>query len=342
MKVAAIHDNADGFGKPSGCGWYRIVMPLDELRRHGHDVTYSWDQPETPSDWPLIVAQRMDKPEALKTWRRFRAHSRLIYEIDDDIWGVTKANWMAYRVYSQLANQDVVEHSIAIANAVTVTTEPLAEVVKKFNERVYVIPNFIPGELLSWKRDEPREVFVRSKPVRKVVIGWRGGASHALDVGVIAKPVRHVLQRNPQARLHIIGTDFRPTIGVDADFTNWVPVDASLDFYRTLTGIDIGLAPLFGVGFDDSKSNIAALEYAALGIPCIATYSPAYSDFIEDGRTGYLIKRKSDWAKRIAELVNDHDAREEMGAAARERAAAWTIEENWARWLAVYKELVNG
>lgn len=341
MRVHGVHDDADGHGSPSGCGWYRICMPFDELNRQGHEMTYAAGKPQVPEGCQVIVGQRFDNPDVLRFWRRLRMKGRLVYEIDDDVWHVPRANWQAYRTYNWEHSRDAVETAAGIADIVTVTTEPLAEILRKFNPEVRVVPNVIPGALLSWKHDEP--VFTKNglKDVRRVMIGWRGGSSHALDVQVIATPVRNVLRKNPQARLHIIGTDFRPTIGVDADFTNWVPVNADLDYYRTLTGIDIGLAPLYGIEFDRSKSAIAAMEYAALGIPCIASYSEAYREFIRDGETGYLIRRKSDWAKRISELVNDHEAREAMGAAARERVAALTVESEWPNWLRVYKELAR-
>jgi hypothetical protein len=341
IRVHGVHDNADGKGTPSGCGFYRIVLPFDELGRHGHQVSYAAGEPKIPDGCQVIVGQRFDNPDVLKFWRRLRARVRTVYEIDDDIWHVPRANWLAFKTYNWDHSRDAVETAAAMADIVTVTTEPLAEILRKFNPEVRVVPNVIPGALLDWKHDDPNLIKVAGKDARQVRIGWRGGASHALDVQMIATPVRNVLRKNPQSRLHVIGTDFRPTFGVDADYTDWVPVKPDLEFYKTLTGIDVGLAPLYGIEFDRSKSPIAAMEYAAFGIPTIASYSEAYRDFIVDGKTGYLIRRKSDWAKRISELVNDHEAREAMGAAAKERVRAWTVESEWPNWLNVYKELVR-
>ena len=78
-----------------------------------------------------------------------------------------------------------------------------------------------------------------------------------------------------------------------------------------------------------------------MGTPTIATDSEPYRDFVEDGVTGYLIRHRSDWPKRLRELVNDADARAEMGANARKRAEEWTIESGYRRWEAVYKELTG-
>jgi glycosyltransferase involved in cell wall biosynthesis len=332
MRIHGIHDNADGKGTASACGWFRVIQPLQALRDlGGHQVTYENGRPADPRGCDIIVGQRFDQPEVLREWRRYRVHSRLVYEIDDNIWEIPRANWMAWRTYHKEMHRDAVETAAGVSDIVTVTTEPLAEVLRKFNPEVRVIPNFIPQKLLSWPRPERTDV---------VRIGWRGGASHALDVQSIAAPMRAVLRRNPQARLHIVGTDFRKTVGMPADFTNWIPVWPRHDeFYRAIAPFDLAVVPLYGLEFDQSKSNIPVLEYAALGIPSVASDMTPYRDFIVNGKTGYLVRSRQDWVKRVTELVNDHQAREEMGAAARERAAAWTIEGNWHRWQDVYREL---
>lgn len=318
-------------------------MPFDALSRHGWDVSYGAGEPANPEQYRIIVGQRLDKPDALRRWRRWRAHSRLVYEIDDDLWHVPVTNWMAHPTFERPEVVDTVETAAMLANVVTVTTEPLAEIMRKFNPEVRVIPNYIPGALLSWNRPRPR-VWQRKKgrEISRVVIGWRGGASHSLDVQIIAQPVRNVLAGNPRAELHMVGDDFRPSIEAPANrmrHTRWIQVSASLNYYRSLLDFDIGLAPLAGLRFDQSKSNLAALEMAALGIPVLASDCEPYRNFVQDGKTGYLIRKPSEWGRRLQELINDDAARAEMGAAAREVARDWTIESGWRQWAAVYEEL---
>src|SRR5262249_9716660 len=164
MRVYAMHDN-------SGCGFYRIRLPMEQLAAHGHDVHLEIGSkvvPSEASEWPLIVGQRVDKHAALPAWRRFRARSKLVYETDDDVFNVERTNWQAYGVYSRSDVQDAVAHAAEVANLVTVTCEPLAEVMRRYNPNVVVLPNFIPG----WVCDLGRTPTVRP------VVGWIGGASH--------------------------------------------------------------------------------------------------------------------------------------------------------------------
>ena len=320
-------------GGPSGCGWYRIVQPLDELGRHGWRTGYAAGTPPGVSEsYRVLVAQRMDKQAALPDWRRLRARHRLVYEIDDDIFSIERVNWGAYRAYSRGEAQDAVMHAAQVADVVTVTTEPLAAVMREKTGRadVQVLPNCIPDGLLALEPYRDRRHFV---------VGWTGGASHAADIAMIADPVREFVEAHKRATLHLVGTDFRKTVGCRAGFSSWVPSDASLDYYRLL-GFDVALAPLTGTRFDQSKSNIKALEAFGLGIPVLASDAEPYRGTVIDGVNGYLCRTPADWARRLRELFHDQEARAAMGAKAREMAAAHTIGANWQRWAQVYQELM--
>lgn len=322
MRVFGFHDD-------SGCGWYRVRLPLAELGKHGHDTQWQcgWDERARGAD--VIIGQRMDKPHALPTWRRLAATSRLVYEIDDDVFNVEPVNWMAHRVYSKPVPRDTVAHGAEVADMVTVTTEPLAEVMRQYNDNVVVLPNHIPDGLLEMRR--PRR--------DRVTVGWAGGASHGLDMAMVAGPVRRFLDRNKHVDLHLIGTDYRETIRRPARFTAW---DSDAFGYYANIDFDIGLAPLVDSTFTRSKSAIKAMEYAALGIPTLASDVEAYRGYVLDGVTGYLIRNEHEWGKRLYELANDEAMRAEMGEKARQHVAQWAIGSGWRLWEAAYAGLLGG
>lgn len=316
---------------------------MKALAEHGYDTWYgppSGFHGDKRSDFRFIVSQRMDKYDALADWRGLWAPGKkLIYEIDDDVFNVTVENWIAFRIYSDPVIQEAVRASAQAADLVTVTTEPLAEVMRQHNPNVAVIPNYVPDELVTWEPVWSDAVQAAREP-GQVVIGWTGGASHAQDMAMVAPALRHVIDRHEQADVHIIGTDFRQTIGRPATFTNWFPSDASLRYYRLLRAFDIGIAPLTGTIFDSSKSSIKILEYWSQGIPVLASDCEPYRDLVKDGVNGYLIRRKGDWGKRLAELVNDADARREMGRNGREMvAASHTMSTGWRKWAQVFDAL---
>jgi glycosyltransferase involved in cell wall biosynthesis len=111
--------------------------------------------------------------------------------------------------------------------------------------------------------------------------------------------------------------------------TPWI--DGVDNVWRAID-FDIALAPLRPHVFNQSKSNLKALEAAALGIPIVASDCGPYPEFVEHGKTGFLVKRDHEWAKYLRELVNDEAMREEMGAAAKAKARQWTLEGNIEDW----------
>jgi len=320
MRIFGFHDD-------SGCGSYRIMMPLAEMARNGHDVRYQHGWTEEARGYPLIIGQRMDKHDALPIWRRLKATSRLVYEIDDDIFSVDKVNWQAHRVYSKPVPQDTVIHAAEVADLVTVTTEPLAEVMRRFNPNVAVLPNHVHDEIFDMLR--PRR--------DKVVIGWAGGSSHGADMSMIAAQLRRILDQIPDTELHLIGTDYSDTIRRTLRFTRW---EKDLLTYYANIDFDIGIAPLTGTVFDRSKSCIKALEYAGLGIPVVASDCEPYRDFVIDGVTGYLVRHEHEWFKRLRELAQDEAMREEMGARAKQEARRWGIADGWKLWAKAYEEIM--
>jgi glycosyltransferase involved in cell wall biosynthesis len=160
-------------------------------------------------------------------------------------------------------------------------------------------------------------------------------------MGVIAKPARRFLERRRDWDMHLMGVDYRPTIRHQrVSFTPWVHVvDDPVGYYGGID-FDVGLAPLYPSRFSESKSAIKCLEYAALGIPVIASDCAAYRDFVVHGVTGFLVRRDHEWLRYMDELATDRELRESMGAKAREVARGWTVEDGWKHWESAYRSLL--
>jgi glycosyltransferase involved in cell wall biosynthesis len=281
----------------------------------------------------VVVAQRWNKHDGLEVWRRARGpYSRLVYELDDDVFHITPENWQAYQLYGRPDVRDAIEHAAEVADMITVSTEPLAEVMRQFNSNVHVLANAIPGYAVGLPR-EPRD---------RPRVGWMGGASHGVDIGIVADPVRRFLKRFPGWDLQLNSTDYRATFKAPPDrvfFTPWIQVnDEPMRFYESID-FDIGLCPLAPTTFSASKSAIKAIEYAARGIPTIATDCPAYRPVIEHGVNGFLVKRDHEWLKYMSELAGDSELRFNMSRAAREMARQHLIENRWTEWAAAYRSL---
>lgn len=311
-----------------GCGQYRIGLPMWALDQAGHQATaFSVLNMEIPDDLDILVAQQIFTPDRLEIWRDLAARPdrpALVFETDDDVWNVHSSN-LAARAYVQPEVLAATEEAIRLADVVTVTTDYLAEQTRRFNPNVHVLPNCIDA---AWLRHTHPQS-------DRVTIGWAGGSSHTNDFEFVQSQLKSFLRRNAGVDLHMIGTDYRSAVGrPDARYTAW---NNNLNEYLSGVDFDIGIAPLAYHAFNKGKSDLKLLEYAALGIPVVATDYGPYSGSIQHGVTGFLVKRPHEWGKYLHELVNDEAMRTEMGANARRWAATRTVQGNIWRWETAYQ-----
>jgi glycosyltransferase involved in cell wall biosynthesis len=314
-----------GFHDGHACGYYRVLLPLRELAANGVSVDVNYGICERYEDYRVVVGQRVSKQAALPIWRRMAAKHRLVYETDDDVFSIDPSNTMAYLTHDDDA-ADATEFAAMAADMVTVSTDHLAEVMSKYNRNVVVLKNRIDGALLDL--DRPRR--------DRVTVGWAGGDSHVRDFDMVSAQLRRFFERNPAVDFHNIGSNYLRVFKLPGRHSGWQ--QDIFDYYR-LIDFDIGIAPLADTVFNRSKSAIKAIEYGALGIPVVASDVEPYRDYVIDGKTGFLVRSEHEWGKRLYELVNDEAMRTEMGAAAKEHAARFTIQTGWRLWEQAYSTL---
>jgi glycosyltransferase involved in cell wall biosynthesis len=316
-----------------GCGQYRIGLPMWALSQAGHDaLAFSQLNMELPEDLDVLVGQQICTPDRSAIWHDLAAQegrsTALVYENDDDLWSIHPSN-LAAALFREPEIQAGIEAAIQVADAVTVTTQYLADHVRTMNPNVHVLPNCIDATFLRYQR--PRS--------DRLTIGWAGGSSHDMDFKFVRNELKSFLRRNTSVDVHFIGTDYRMAVGrPDGRHSGW---SENLVEYLTKIDFDIGIAPLAYHAFNKGKSDLKALEYAALGIPVVATDYGPYTDSVQHGVTGFLVRHPHEWAQYLRDLVNDEAMRLEMGENARRWAATRTIQGNIWRWEDVYRSTLG-
>jgi hypothetical protein len=299
-----------------------MKLPADEYARRGGDIRYSTELP-LDETFDVVIGQRVCRPDSTRAWQGLKGRTLLVYEIDDDLFHVDPASTAAYKFYARPEVQDNIRANVAIADVVTVSTEPLGELLRPINPNVVVVPNRIPGWLLE--HDRPRNTHL--------TLGWAGSGTHEIDWADPGPQVSRFLWRNNDIRAHIIGSPFTAMRNWPLDrvrFTHWL--NSIDDYYRTLD-FDIGVIPLRPHVFNRSKSALKALEQGALGIPVVASAVGPYESFVRHGVSGYLVRTDHEWGRYLRLLADDADARTELGQAGRVIAARHTVEGNLRSWL---------
>lgn len=332
----------------SAVGLYRVWMQAKYLKRMGWDVVRVADKHPVISidDWErlstgidLIVCQRSDNPDviALMMGLGDLRDCPVVYETDDDIFDVS-VNSPAYEYfYPGSPLIEVSEVFMRACAAVTTSTPVLAELYKKQNPNVYLLPNAQDPEM--W---EGLSVTHPEGDAGKVVIGWAGSTTHFDDLKLIERPIKKILRNNPNVIFRVFGMipDFLlnhpqvDVIGGWAETYQWPAKLASL-------GFDIGVAPLTFRPFNNGKSPIKFQEYAMLGIPTVASKVGPYLE-IESQVTGLTADSEQAWYNDLEKLVKNEKLRKEIG----ENAKRYVLKNNNLAlsikdWDAAYRDIIR-
>lgn len=149
------------------------------------------------------------------------------------------------------------------------------------------------------------------------------------------------MMRASGARFHVVGTGLGVQDALDLDepptATGWLPIEA---YPEAILQFDVGIVPLAEHPFNEAKSWLKGLEFAALGVPFVASSTGPYRELMREG-VGTVALDPADWYGALSLLATDPVLREETALQGQERAARWTIEANTHRWLEAWEQAVE-
>lgn len=292
---------------------------------------------KNPNELPkTLVGQRLCKNGPSNVWFNIavsKNRPRMVFELDDDLWNIDPSSPNAYEWFMKGFDRESktyhdvqgnLRRNMAVADVLTCTTEPLAELMGKFNDNVHIIPNYLPKWLLEWER--PR--------TKRLSVGWMGSGTHNMDWDYCGPPIRRFIEKNPQIEFRVIGTKVPEKLGFKGSTDQLVMDDWYMrveDCWKAID-FDIGIVPLKPHTFNNSKSHLKFLEYAMLGIPTVAADCGPYSNAIKHGETGFLVKQDHEWGQYLRMLSEDEAMRKEIGQNAKNWARDHTLEGNVHKW----------
>lgn len=307
----------DSNGHPvwGGSGWARLGQ---YARLIPHEVTVGvlcsrgdefgvrdWDG-EFHFGFDILLMQRVMFGSVVDRLGRARANGQIIVnDVDDWYWGMSPANH-AYAATNPKTNpEENIDHykKILSGSSVVIASTPyLADRLRDFVKTpVHIINNYI-----DLKRFTPRH----HSDVEKPVIGWVGSTSHRSNDLEIMRGVGNQLldfaNLHHSGHLHGART-FAEAVGVDPKSVSTLPM-ASPDDYPKLMTMDIGIVPLTDIPFNNAKSYIKGLEYAASGIPFVASAVGEYLRLERDYGIGKTAKKPIKWITHLKNL-SDYETR---------------------------------
>jgi len=292
-----------------GCGFYRVLQPAANLNVHlKHEVKISskFSSLQELLYYDLIVLQRQYQPFIIKMVKELQSHKKkVVYELDDSLWDIPHGDERKkYWSKDKLASAEAI---MKACDAITTSTEPLAEILKRYNKNVFVIPNYIA------------EVTPLPKDGLITGIGWSGSSSHHIDFNKNIIRALKDIKKKYKDRVELVFFGWRPRELVgDATFFEFMPPTQYLDFLNKLR-LHIGIIPCINNKFNECKSNLKFLEYSITKTASIASAIYPYMHTITED-TGILIKNGSyrEWYEAINRLIQDADLRNRLSNSAHE------------------------
>lgn len=319
-----LHDN-------QASEWYRAFVPGQMLIARGHDVSYLniKDPLENFLTSDVVIFIRSGHPVDLYILNTLKeANKYIIVDIDDNPWALPKSDPRIIR-WETSGSRLILEKGLGWADLITVTSEELLIALQHFNPNIEVLENCLPDS--HWKTTQ------RKYDKDSLVIGWAGGITHNEDLKLIVNPLLQILEVYPHVELHLAGNwdwlinPFPKNNRIKV--LNFVPID---QYHELLAGFDIGIAPLIDTPFNRYKSDLKFLEYAALGIPCLASAIVPYTKSIVHGKTGFFAENDEDWKIYLRRLIESIKIRREIGKAAQIWSKTRMISTNINKWEKAY------
>ena len=262
-----------GNGIAGGSGEYRVDQPLRALSRDGKALTACLRQQKDVQRLVTVVElQRlgvdsyvmqnaMTDPqlELLQAYRKHLPGIFMVMSLDDLITQLPEKSALYKHFMSNFRDgRRRLRQMLGLVDRLVVTTEPLREMAADMIADIRVVPNRLSREYWG-------SVQSQRNVGRKPRVGWVGAQQHQGDLALLEEVIKATAHEVdwvfmgmwPQGLDAYIAEKHEPV-----SFDQYPAKMASLN-------LDIAVAPLETLPFNEAKSNLRLLEYGVMGWPVI-------------------------------------------------------------------------
>lgn len=285
-------------------------------------------------DAELIVLQRGAMPESWNAVRHWRERGKVVIADIDDGYPQITAEHPAYAFWHrgevpvqtpqglqiQKLPRPAIHDMADGLKMVSGLTSPSRLILSDWKQLVGVRGSYIPNYLPPKIYNVPRTRYPADDG--NVWVAWGGSAGHLIsfiDSGIV-EAIARVISKRKHARFVMCGADVRiidrmPLKHHQKIHFNW---RKHQDWPKLLANFDVGIIPLSGE-FDARRSTLKPLEYSMMGVPWVASKSPAYEG-LEDFGT-FVDNTPEAWADALIEMIDN--AKDEKRL---RRARQWAVD----------------
>ncbi len=310
---------------------YYILISIERFVRFWPVFFMAWR-------YDIIFLQRATFPltlgRFLKLWRKV-----IIFDIDDAIFlpDTPKQNLIAR--FKAFVKESELKDILALSDCVIVENDYIKDYVSRYCPKVYKIPGPIDTERYFVKKEQGLvDHGLLTVDQKEVVLGWIGspattGYLHLLD-GVFAD----ILSRFENIRIVLIGAGNYTFPGERVTRIPW-RYETEV---RDLQDFDIGLMPMPDDQWTRGKLGCKMLQYMAVGVPSVVSYTRTNAEIICNEKNGFLVTKETGWMDRLVYLIENRQARMSIGMAGRRTVEELcSVQRNAPKMIGIFRSLLD-
>jgi glycosyltransferase involved in cell wall biosynthesis len=254
----------------------------------------------------------------LPRWKE--AGGRLVYEIDDDL---LDAQGLKARHYKGDAHAVAAKVRLLASSAdlVHVSTESLASLMRQVNSNVVVIPNALDADL--WRLEgQPQHNRgshrrMQNGPIR---IGYVGTPTHDGDLDQITEAMKQIEAKYGwRVEIEVIGgfQNRTPTFGKRVGLPKKNDYPNFVRWLHERVHWDIGIIALAENKFNESKSYLKFLEYAALDVAIVVSAGSTYQPVARHRHNALVARSTDEWVECVSSLIESPSLRAQLSLQSR-------------------------
>jgi glycosyltransferase involved in cell wall biosynthesis len=254
---------------------------------------------------------------ALHSWNQLPDRPFIVYSMDDLLTDMAESN--PFRKNVPANSRARLKYAFERCDRLVVSTEFLADAYRHMISDIVVVPNRLEQDI--WL---PLHNQRRAGPRPR--IGWAGGTTHHGDLVLLKEIIEQTRHEADWVFFGMCPDEIRPLIAEFHPFSEFSEYPARLAGLN----LDIGVAPLAQIPFNQGKSNLRLLEYGVLGIPVVCTDIDPY----RGSPARCVANTVSAWVQALRERIHDADAREREGDLLRQWVhQGYLLENHMDQWL---------
>lgn len=337
---------------PNGCTWYRCMLPAQQLNIANIHATVGLLESNKQGEFTIrrtngtlstkndiIVMKVIMLKKALENFDRARkCGQKIVVDVDDLFDGLHPTNFAYGSTDPQRwpeNNRDIYMQIIEQSDALIVSTQFLYDHYKAKHPGK---PIFMVRNAIDIDRYKPKKMKRRAP-----IIGWLGAVPWRSEDLEQLRGFFGQYISSRQVRFHHAGhlpwaAGAHLRLKVEPRFVSVSPMVPLYELPTVYSNFDIGIVPLNDIPFNRAKSCIKGLEYAAGGVPFVASALPEY-EILAKGGVGRVAKTESEWMKNLDDLLDYQTRADEAEQQYEIVKSNFSMGQSAQQWVDVFKAI---